>query len=86
MYLVLQEGTLTGWGNLTVGGREGCPEEVTLELLFEVRGSEVWGRGGGGVPGTAISLYIGLWQKGVLGQESGLRRRKGGRGQSHRTL
>lgn len=51
MYLVLQERTLTGWGNLTMGGREGCPEEVTLELLFEVRGNEVAGVGVGGVGG-----------------------------------
>ena len=48
-----------GWVNFTKEGREGFPEEVALELLFDVRGSEE----GGivvGILGTGNSLYKGL--------------------------
>lgn len=41
---MLQEpmgGRVVWWGNLTKVGREGFPEDVTLELLSDVRGSEV---------------------------------------------
>ena len=47
-----------GWVNFTKEGR-GFPEEVALELLFDVKGSEE----GGivvGILGTGNSLYKGL--------------------------
>ena len=50
---------VVGWVNFTKEGREGFPEEVALELLFDVRGSEE----GGivvGILGTGNSLYKGL--------------------------
>ena len=34
---------VVGWGNFTEEGREGFPEEVALELLFDVRGTEEGG-------------------------------------------
>ena len=34
---------VVGWVNFTKEGREGFPEDVALELLFDVRGSEEGG-------------------------------------------
>lgn len=78
-----------GWvGESLQGGREGFPEGVPLDLLFEVRGSEV-----GGVwafQAQPIARAEASWQQEAVSVQEGRAEeeggREGGRGQTCRAL